>query len=74
MIEEFNLSEDISKAYELLDDTEVVRVKTVKELIKEGDKIFFSKDYGDEVVTNMQFYYASDRWKEFKKLLGDKLI
>ena len=46
----------------------------MKEFIKEGDKIFISRPYGDDKVSNEMYDYAVKKWEEFKKLAGDKLV
>ena len=51
----------------------VLDVEDVKKFIKEGDKIFYFDDYGNDDVTNDEYYYACKKWEEFKKLLGEKL-
>ena len=48
--------------------------KDVKEFIKQGDKIFYSKDYGNDNVSNEEYDYAVKKWEEFKKLAGEKLL
>ena len=45
----------------------------VKEFIEQGDKIFISKPYGDEKVSNEEYDYAVKKWEEFKKITGKKL-
>ena len=45
----------------------------VKEFIKQGDKIFYAKDYGNDNVSNEEYNYAVKKWEEFKKLAGEKL-
>ena len=55
-------------------DAEREYKKDVKEFIKQGDKIFYSKDYGNDNVSNEEYDYAVKKWEEFKKLAGEKLL
>ena len=53
---------------------DMIYTKDVKEFIKEGDKIFISKPYGDDKVTNEMYDYAVKKWEAFKKLAGKELV
>ena len=70
-MKEFNLSEKRYKSYE---PDFHYKEEDVKEFIKEGDKIFISKPYGDDDVTNEMYDYAVKKWEEFKKLAGKELV
>ena len=48
-------------------------VEDVMDKIKEGDKIFLSKYYGDDNISNCEYDNAVKLWEEFKELLGEKL-
>ena len=51
----------------------VLYVEDVKEFIKEGDKIFYSKYYGEDNVSNREYDHAVKMWEEFKELAGEGL-
>ena len=40
-----------------------------KEILEIGDKIFYSKNYGNEDIDNDKFSYAIELWKELKQQL-----
>ncbi len=48
-------------------------VEDIINFIKEGDKMFYSKYYGDDNVNNGEYNYAVKLWDEFKELAGSKL-
>ena len=67
MTKEFNLSEhEVVAGYFPKDK--------VKEFIKEGDKIFISKPYSNQNVTNEMYDFVVKKWEEFKKLAGEELL